>query len=196
MSQYINSFQEKVNLLEDAEIEIPPELQSIMLLSNLPEDYENFCVAIESRDKIPTVDFIKGKLIEKEARRPGSDNKEDGVTSAVITRKAYTNKGTSKHIHKGPVRSNKDKKKFDGNCFNCGKYGHPASRCRIKRKAEGKVNKVEETKGHEKEDSLIAISALTCSTEKNEWYLDSGATSHMCNNREAFEICLTDQLVM
>lgn len=63
MSQYTNTFQEKVNLLEDAKIEIPPELQTIMLLSSLPEDYENFCVAIESRDQIPTVDFVKGKLI-------------------------------------------------------------------------------------------------------------------------------------
>lgn len=40
-----------------------------MLLSSLPEEYESFCVAIESRDQIPSVDLIKGKLIEEEARR-------------------------------------------------------------------------------------------------------------------------------
>lgn len=185
MSQYINNFQDKVNLLEDAEIEIPPELQSIMLLSSLPEDYENFCVAIESRDQIPTVDFIKGKLIEEEARRQGQDTKEDG-TSALVTRKAYTNRGSSKYAHKGPARGDPDKKKFEGNCFNCGKYGHLANRCRSKRKDSGKPNKFEKTKD-ESEASLFAVSALASSTEGYEWYLDSGATSHMCNNRKAFE---------
>lgn len=84
MSQYINNFQEKINLLEDVGIEIPSELQSIMLLNSLPEDYENFCVAIESRDQIPMVDFIKGKLIEEKARRQGSNTREDDATSALI----------------------------------------------------------------------------------------------------------------
>lgn len=185
MSQYINNFQDKINLLEDAEIEIPPELQSIMLLSSLPEDYENFCVAIESRNQIPTVDFIKGKLIEEEARRQEQDTKENG-TSALVTRKAYTNKGSSKYVHKGPARGDPDKKKFEGNCFNCGKYEHPANHCRIKRKDSGKPNKFEKTKD-ESEASLCAVSALANSTEGYEWYLDSGATSHMCNNRRAFE---------
>lgn len=144
-------------------------------------------MAIESRDHIPTVDFIKGKLIEEEARRQGSDTKEDGATSALITKKAHTNKGPSTYKHRGTARGEFDKKKFDGDYYNCGKYGHPASRCRIKRKDGGKANKVEKIKGNEKEDSLIAISALNCSAEKDEWYLDSGATAHMCNNRNAFE---------
>lgn len=84
-------------------------------------------------------------------------------------------------------RENPERKKFNGECFNCGKYGHPASRCRIKKKDGGKASSVQKLKEHEKKDSLIAISALSCLTEKNEWYLDSGATSHMCNNINAFE---------
>lgn len=187
MSQYINNFQEKVNLLEDAEIQIPPELQSIMLLSNLPEEYDNFCVAIESRDQIPSVDLIKGKLIEEEARRLGNNNKEDNSTSALVSRKAHTSRGSSNYTHKGSTKGDQEMKKFEGNCFNCGKYGHPANRCRLKRKNTGKVNQARNTKEHEGEDSLIAISALACWTDKNEWYLDSGATAHMCNDRKAFE---------
>lgn len=184
MSQYINNFQEKINLLEDAEIEIPPELQSIMLLSSLPEEYENFSVAIESRDQIPTVDFLKGKLIEEEARRNGQEKKEDGTTTALVSRKAQTNKDPSKH--KGATRNDQRKRKFNGNCFTCGKYGHPANLCRLRRN-EGQPNQIGKTKEKEGDDSLIAISALACSTEKNVWYLDSGATAHMCNDKNAFE---------
>jgi len=61
-----------VNFLEDTGIEIPEELKTIMLLNGhwlLPDTFENFCIAIESRDQIPGVDFIKVKLLEEETRR-------------------------------------------------------------------------------------------------------------------------------
>lgn len=49
-----------------------------MLLNSLPSDYENFCVAIESRDEIPKFETLKIKLIEEEARREDKEeNKSD-----------------------------------------------------------------------------------------------------------------------
>lgn len=154
-------------MLEDVGIEIPSELQSIMLLSSLPEDYENFCVAIESRDQIPTVDLIKGQLIEEEARRQGCNTKGDGTTSALTTKKAHQSKRQT-YKNRSSTRGDPEKrKKFDGECFNCGKYGRPASRC-LKKGDGGKASTVQKSKDHEKEDSLIAISALSCSTEKYE----------------------------
>lgn len=102
----------------------------------------------------------------------------------LVSRKPQTNKDPS--TYKGSTRNDQRKRKFNRNCFNCGKYGHPANQCRLKRN-EGKANQAEKTKEKEGEDSLIAISTLACSTEKNEWYLDSGATAHMCNDKNAFE---------
>jgi len=52
MTQYVNDFTRKAEQLEEAGIEIPDELLSIMLLGSLPSEFENFSVAIESRDKI------------------------------------------------------------------------------------------------------------------------------------------------
>ena len=94
MIQYINDFQNKVNLLEDTGIEISEELKTIMLLNGLSEAFENFCIAIESRDQIPGIDFIKGKLIEEEARRESADEKHGGGgddTSALVSRGTYEN---------------------------------------------------------------------------------------------------------
>jgi len=39
-----------------------------MLLNSLPEEYENFSIAMESRDNIPMLDILKAKLKEEEAR--------------------------------------------------------------------------------------------------------------------------------
>ena len=40
-----------------------------MLLNSLPEEYENFSVAMESRDDIPTLEILNTKLKEEEARQ-------------------------------------------------------------------------------------------------------------------------------
>lgn len=50
MVQYTTDFLNKTEQLEDAGINIPPELLSVMLLSSLPTEYESFCIAIESDD--------------------------------------------------------------------------------------------------------------------------------------------------
>jgi len=63
---------------------------SIMLLSNLPDEFENFRVAIESRDDIPEVCVIKTKLIEEDARR-GSNS--DGKSTALYSRISNEEKG-------------------------------------------------------------------------------------------------------
>lgn len=142
MSQYINKFQGKLNLLEDAEIIIPDELQSIMLLNSLPENYENFCVAMESRDQIRVLDFLKGKLLEEETRRKGNESNEDNTTSALISRRARHSREKSTPESKHTFKDNRAWKEFNGKCYNCGKYGHPAARCRLRRKEEGRANQV------------------------------------------------------
>lgn len=157
MMQYINDFQSKVNLLEDTGIEIPEELKTIMLLNGLPETFENFCIAIESRDQIPGIDFIKGKLIEEEARRGSGDEKHGGDgTSALVSRGTYENanrkyKGgrpSTKNYHGDKNNFTRERKstpqRFDGKCYNCDKFGHRAMDCRKKKRNDGKANQAQE----------------------------------------------------
>jgi len=68
MNTYINEFTNKAEQLTEAGIKIPDDLLS-MLLSSLPGDFENFSIAIESRDEIPNIDSLKVKLLEEEARQ-------------------------------------------------------------------------------------------------------------------------------
>lgn len=64
-------------------MEIPDDLLSIMMLNSVAEEYENFSAATDLRDDIPTLEVLKAKLKEKEARPSDQDAKTSNVMIAV-----------------------------------------------------------------------------------------------------------------
>ena len=81
-------------------------------------------------------------------------------------------------------KSEQAKKKFKGNCYNCGKDGHKSSDCHapIKDKNKGKgksqaniMENIEDT-----DDLCAMISVCNLVGNPKEWFLDSGATRHIC----------------
>ncbi|KAL0280857.1 UNVERIFIED_CONTAM: hypothetical protein PYX00_002023 [Menopon gallinae] len=127
ISEYINDFSSKVELLEQAGIQIQDELLTVMLLSSLPAEFEIFVVAIETRDE---------------------------------------NRGSEKKVPKPK-----------GNCFKCGTAGHIASECRSSPRSRHSRSETE---------ALLSV-AYNCKTDREQWCLDSGATKHICNNKNMFK---------
>nr|XP_016458323.1 PREDICTED: uncharacterized protein LOC107782004 [Nicotiana tabacum] len=77
------------------------------------------------------------------------------------------------------------KKKFKGNCHNCEKTGHKAVDCRAPKndkKKKNQVNMVED----EMEDLCAMLSECNLVGNLKEWWIDSGATRHVCANKELF----------
>lgn len=181
MSQYVTEFSRKAEQLEEAGISIPDELLSIMLLGSLPTEYENFSIAIESRDDIPSLENLKVKLIEEDARQTERHSKTSGDNkNKTFFIKRYS--GDRDHSKQSSVNSSdlnhqKPPRKFNFRCFNCNKVGHKSRFCKIRSK-HSESNNVN--------DVLIAIAGNT-EHKKNPkfWCLDSGATRHMCNNDQS-----------
>ena len=71
-------------------------------------------------------------------------------------------------------------------CYNCEKFGHYASECRAPKnnRVEEKANYVEEK--NKEEDILLLAFKENEKSEDNRWYLDSGASNHMCGKRSMF----------
>ncbi|KAH8339647.1 hypothetical protein KR067_006441, partial [Drosophila pandora] len=58
MTTYISEFVEILDGLTGVGIELNDELRTIVLLSSLPEQFEHFVVAMETRDKLPSFEVL------------------------------------------------------------------------------------------------------------------------------------------
>jgi len=74
ISSYINEFLEGLDGLISVEIDLNEELRTIVLQSSLSEQFENFVVAIETRDELPSFETFCIKL--KEEGEPSFGNRK------------------------------------------------------------------------------------------------------------------------
>lgn len=75
-------------------------------------------------------------------------------------------------------------------CFKCKKPGHFKKDCPRNNyeKAPQKMNF-----RHNKDKDYALLTALSVKVENNSWYIDSGATNHMCNNKEIMSELVMDK---
>nr|XP_018632260.1 uncharacterized protein At4g37920-like [Nicotiana tomentosiformis] len=98
------------------------------------------------------------------------------VQSNNNNRKRYENKSQGCKLKNSNLKRNK------GSCFICGKSGHHASQCRYR--AGNVKEKTNTPKANLAEGGdIIAVNIVA---HAKEWVVDSGATRHICTNREAF----------
>lgn len=168
---------------------MPDNLAAAILLGSLPESYETFVTALESRSENElSTQFVKSKLIDEHKRRKGAKEVKENFTEAAM-KAAY---------------KDHDRAQPRGNCFFCKKSGHFKSECakyKIWKAKQEKANKVSNQKppmdhcfyakdGTEKE---LCYGATTTKGRTNSWVVDSGATSHMATTREFFHEFLSDR---
>ncbi|PHU25899.1 Chlorophyll a-b binding protein 3C, chloroplastic [Capsicum chinense] len=100
----------------------------------------------------------------------------------------------AKRRKKAKQGSNQTKKKFKGKCFNCGKIDHKSTDCRAPKKGKKKdqANMIESNK--ECDDLCAMFSECNLMGNPSEWWMDSGATRHVCANKELFSLFASAQV--
>lgn len=98
---------------------------------------------------------------------------------------------TSKKMKRSGNGKQKSKvKKFKGDCYNCGNPGQIASGCRQKK--QNKKDQVHLTEEDRLSNGVFELMLSTIVFEANmvdnpkEWFVDTGATRHVCVDKEMF----------
>ena len=154
----------------------------VYLLASLPDLYNVLVTALEANEDLPKLEVVTERILHQERkfqdRSEASSTRESAMTSRESSR------GKPKVI-----------------CYHCGKRGHIKKNCRdLKAEKEshkekkGTSQKAAASVAREDSDSedsvLISIEdrALytTSSHEQSAWIVDSGATTHMCHDKQSF----------
>lgn len=157
-------------------VEINGDLLTIMLLYSLPDSFENFRCAIETRDTLPDAESLKVKIIEENNARIRRSNH---VESNVMYVKHSSKEKSSSNDNTETGKTKPLKKKITYNCNYCKKKEHKESDCFTKKKDQNKQNT-----NHI--DESFFVNSPKAEVEDRVCCIDSGCTTHLCKNKDSF----------
>lgn len=178
MEEFIYGMEELYSRLENSGEKLSEYMQVAMILRSLPKAFDALTTALESRsDAELKMDLVKAKLIDENEKLYGGKCSEERLLKA----------------------GNETKPAAAAVCFFCGKPGHKKRSCKeflaqksasesgekkkYKPKQEQKVKQVRE---NDSTSFTFMVRQKTNATLSRSWLIDSGATSHMCNDKDAF----------
>lgn len=181
MEEFLYGMEELYSRLENSGEKLSANMQVAMILRSLPKAFDALTTALESRsDQDLTMELVRAKLIDESEKLYGGKAQEERVLKA------------------------KNEHKSAGVCFFCGQPGHKKRECRefLSRKNAGEGEDKKKKKNKQKQEEKVKQvrendnRSFTFMVRHNDsrrrvphsWLVDSGATSHMCNDKSAFTV--------
>ena len=164
-----------------------------ILLKGLPIEFDNFVTLVTYGSEDKSLDELKRDLITfGTERRIESDRKNASESVFLTQQKRCHNCNKFGHIAKFCCSNNKPHNPQPNTskviqCYNCNKFGHKATECRNKKfESHARRSVRNEKQNLAKDEEYFSFFLCPVDDEGVGLVLDSGATSHMINNREMF----------
>ena len=172
LQEHLKAFVELFSELAVIGDAINEEDRVINLLASLPDSFSTIVTALEAIDKVPSWESVTERLLHEEEKLNHGKN-EFVENKSLVTR----------HNFKRSIK-----------CFECGKLGHMKKDCRLfiqkcKRENYNSYSKNSNNMAvcnEITEDELILYASAFSANASRQWIIDSGATQHMCCDREMF----------
>ena len=189
VQEHVKSMIEIFNELAILGDNITDEDRVVYLLASLPESFDMLVTALEANDKVPEMETVIERLRHEERKLREKDLTSTDPEGAM----------SLKHRRRGPQ------------CHYCGKFGHIQRNCRDRlneekqeseqhhrrpvNKTKQRANNVEVREQESSSDEEVGLvhqhvfaarGVNEPSHTGTQWLIDSGATSHICNDRSLF----------
>ncbi|WZZ20474.1 hypothetical protein YC2023_121861 [Brassica napus] len=192
IDQNVDDFLKLITDLNNLSIEIPEEVQAILLLNALPGRYDSLKETLKYSREAIRVDEIASTSRSKEMEyKETSSSKTNGEGNYARGRSESRSRvsfaGKDKHRSRS---KNKDAKRV---CWICGKEGHFKRQCYkwLERNKDQKHNHDQGEASLAKDDArdlvgLLVAEVNSVEADKDEWVLDTGCSFHMTPRRDVF----------
>ena len=185
--EQVHELEVLVNKIHVLKIVLPESFQVAAIIAKLPSTWKDYSKKLMHKTEDISLEQLQKNLrIEEESRIRDSKN---SVQSDCKVHTVEKNESSVKNVNlqvkkSGQHFKKKNFQKKKGSCFICGKPGHFAKECRHRKnnnvKSKASANMIEE--------NLVAmISEINMASVKTGWWIDSGATIHVCKDKSLFK---------
>ncbi|PKU66194.1 Retrovirus-related Pol polyprotein from transposon TNT 1-94 [Dendrobium catenatum] len=179
MTQYLTEVKKIVDQISSAGSSVDPEDVIIYILNGLPPAYQPFTTTIRTLQSSMTLDNLYSLLMSEEIHIKSAAQKFPLAQETQSALFSYRGRG-----RRGRTRSNnnanpaaKAPQSMSVQCQICKKKGHEADTCWHRLNA----NYVPNQQQSKSTNALIASNDVSSGVD---WYIDSGASSHMTNSTD------------
>jgi len=194
----MNRYTKLLTDLVKLDVKIDEEDKTVILLNSLPkEEYETFTLTLINRRKSLNYNEVSVALVNYEVRRQDRLSSSGSTTAEALTvrRRSFNRK---KKGDQGRSKSRSGFRDLKRNqCALCKKLGHwkvdcPKAKGKKESMTEANLTQVVSTHartsqadGSDSDSSVFSFSITTTIgfSDNSEWILDTGATYHVCLNK-------------
>ncbi|CAJ2658330.1 unnamed protein product [Trifolium pratense] len=202
MAEHMSVFQNTVNQLTATDIKLDDELQALLLLSSLPDNWEVLVVTLTN--SAPSgklvMSTVKESMLNEEARR-----KERGLigsptqSEALVTESRGRNQSKNFYKRDKSESRGKSRARKEFTCFYCNREGHIKKYCRLLKRDQLREKDDDSENESDKDTSAVSHDSTTdvyiiCDDDDSinlvshdsTWIIDSGASYHVTPRRDFF----------
>ncbi|KAK0571052.1 hypothetical protein LWI29_010329 [Acer saccharum] len=162
--------------LSNAGHEISDKMQVSTLLNSLPESWDHVITSLTYGQKDLSMVTLPALLAVEEVRMKRRKKNNGNLLMAEDSNKVQ-GKNFKKRKAQNQGKKQKQHSKKKRGCFVCGDMGHFKANCPKRKK-----------KDNQQKEVVLTVSEALIVESENQWWMDSGATRHVCKDKNSFFI--------